>query len=117
MKNIFLALILIGMTACQNVPVWRYGMFERPVGNGNYPPLYISGWKDGCESGAQASANHLYRMRYKFKQNWQLISNPLYRNGWENAYNQCRKYILQHNMNTERASQTETEEKSLWAWK
>lgn len=118
MKNIFLAIIvLVTVTSCQNVPVWKYSMFDRPAGNYNYPPLYLSGWRDGCESGAQASANHFYRMKYQFKQDWQLISNQVYRTGWDNAYNQCRKYVLQHNMNTEHAFNQPKEETNLWAWK
>ncbi len=112
-------LILIAITGCQNIPAWKYSMFDRPAGNYNYPPLYLSGWRDGCESGAQASANHFYRMKYKFKQDWQLISDQVYRTGWDNAYNQCRKYILQHNMNIEHAAQQpqQEEESNLWAWK
>ena len=84
--------------ACHNVPMWKYSMFERPEGNYPYPPMYIKGWKDGCESGAEASANHIYRIRYKFRQDWQLLNNREYIAGWETAYNHCRKYVLQHNL-------------------
>jgi len=98
MKKILLLTTLSLLTACHNVPAWKYSMFERPVGNKNYPPEYIQGWKDGCQSGAEASANHLYRFRYKFQQDWKMLDNRLYVNGWENAYNQCRKYVLQHNL-------------------
>lgn len=99
MKKIILITILtIATTGCQNVPVWKYSMFDRPAGNKNYPTEYIQGWQDGCESGADASANHLYAFKYKFRQDWTMLNNPTYVNGWENAYNQCRKYVLQHNM-------------------
>lgn len=97
-KALILLALATSLMACQNVPVWQYGMFERPAGNKNYPPLYIQGWQDGCESGAEASANHFYRIKYKFRQDWQLLSEPLYVNGWNNAYNHCRKYVLQHNL-------------------
>lgn len=119
LKIIAILFLTLGVSACQNVPVWKYSMFERPAGNGNYPPLYIEGWKDGCESGAQASANSFYRIQYKFKQNWQLITDPVYKNGWDNAYNQCRKYILQQNMNTEDEVETADSEESgnLWVWR
>lgn len=99
MKKIILYVILsLGLSACQNVPVWKYSMFERPEGGGNYPPLYLEGWQDGCESGADASANHLYKFKYSFRQKWQLLNNAAYVNGWENAYSHCRKYVLQHNL-------------------
>ena len=97
-KTLLIILSLSILSACHNVPMWKYSMFERPVGNGNYPPLYIKGWQDGCESGAQASANHLYRFKYKFTQDWKLLNNPMYMNGWDRAYSHCRKYVLQHNL-------------------
>ncbi len=97
-KIVLMIALLTSVTACHNVPVWQYGMFKRPAGNQPYAPLYITGWQDGCESGAQASSTYLYRMRYSFKQDWQLLNNAYYVNGWDAAYNQCRKYILQHNL-------------------
>jgi hypothetical protein len=97
-KIILITACVLSLTACQNVPAWKYGMFERPEGNKNYPPVYISGWKDGCESGAEASANHLYRFKYKFRQDWKMLNDQIYVSGWENAYNHCRKYVLQHNL-------------------
>lgn len=97
-KKITLLLVLSLLTACHNVPVWQYSMFKRPAGNHPYAPLYIKGWQDGCESGAEASATYLYRLRYHFKQDWKLLNNAYYTNGWDAAYNHCRKYILQHNL-------------------
>jgi len=98
MQHRFTALsILILCTACHNIPLWKYDIFERPEGNGVYPEMYLTGWKDGCESGANASSNRLYRMRYKFKQDWELMSEGEYVKGWEDSYNFCRKYILQYN--------------------
>ncbi len=98
MQRVIILLSLLFLSACHNVPAWKYSMFDGPESNKNYPPLYISGWQDGCESGAQASANHLYRLRYKFKQDWRLLENKTYISGWENAYSHCRKYVLQHNL-------------------
>lgn len=97
-KTLLLLSLLIPLAACHNVPVWKYSMFKGPQGNQAYAPLYIKGWQDGCESGAEASSSYLYRLRYSFKQDWQLLNDPYYVNGWEAAYNQCRKYILQHNL-------------------
>ncbi len=102
MKKIILILIIainiFSLSACNNVPVWKYSMFKRPSNNNYYPPLYLKGWQDGCESGAQASSNYFYRAKYEFKQDWRLLNNPTYINGWEDSYNQCRKYILQNNL-------------------
>lgn len=91
-------LCLLTLSACHNAPVWQYNMFKQPNGKGNYPPIYVKGWQDGCESGAEASATHFYRAFYQFKQDWSLLNDPYYVRGWENAYNHCRKYILQHNL-------------------
>jgi hypothetical protein len=96
--KLVIAICLMNITACENVPMWKYDMFKRPAGNSPYPPMYIKGWQDGCESGAQASANYLYRLKYKFKQDWELLDNREYMTGWDNAYNHCRKYLLQHNL-------------------
>ena len=98
-KTLLILLCTCTLAACHNVPAWQYNMFERPAGNKEYPAEYLSGWKDGCESGAEASANHLYRFRYEFRQDWSKLNNQTYISGWENAYDYCRKYVLQHNLN------------------
>ncbi|MCH2037212.1 MAG: hypothetical protein MK137_01290, partial [Rickettsiales bacterium] len=88
------------ISSCHNVPAWKVGIFERPPGDKEYPEMYLKGWQDGCESGADASANYLFKWKYKFRQDWQLLDNKLYVNGWEDAYNHCRLYVLQHNLKT-----------------
>tara|TARA_B100001564_G_scaffold347324_1_gene347956 strand:+ start:126 stop:449 length:324 start_codon:yes stop_codon:yes gene_type:complete len=92
-------LALLVLSGCHNVPMWKYDMFKRPYGNKPYPAEYIQGWQDGCESGAEASATHFYRLKYEFRQDWSMLNNTLYVSGWESAYNHCRKYVLQHNLN------------------
>lgn len=99
MKKFLFIISLITLSACHNVPAWKYDMFKKPVGNGQYPKEYIQGWQDGCESGAEASANHFYRFKYEFRQNWEMLKNNTYVRGWETAYDHCRKYVLQHNLN------------------
>lgn len=96
--------ITIAITGCEtltplshNVPIWRSWMFEGPPPGRDYPPLYSKGWIDGCESGAASSATHLYKFRYKFRQNWQLVSDTTYRRGWDDAWKYCTTYILKHN--------------------
>jgi hypothetical protein len=97
-RILLIVVCFLSLAACQNVPIWQYRMFERPPGNKPYPPMYLKGWQDGCESGAQASGNYLYRLKYKFRQDWELLDDQEYVNGWENAYDHCRKYILQQNL-------------------
>ncbi len=99
-KNIAMVVVLAGLTACHNVPVWQQGMFDGPIDGQEHPPLYVTGWKDGCETGAASSATYLYRMRYNFRQDWKLAQNDIYHKGWKDAYDYCRKYILQHNLST-----------------
>jgi hypothetical protein len=97
----FCSLVLVlTLTACQNVPYWQREMFDHPPGNRQYHPNYIKGWQDGCESGAQASANHMYRFIYKYRQDWRLLNDAQYVKGWDDAYNQCQKYLYQHNLKT-----------------
>jgi hypothetical protein len=75
-------------------------MFQKPPGNRMYHADYVKGWQDGCESGAQSAANHLFRFKYKYRQDWRMLDNQQYVSGWEAAYSHCRKYIYQHNMET-----------------
>jgi hypothetical protein len=105
MKLLYLILpLIIALSGCSsiipghNVPIWKYKLFKRPPDNQDYPPLYITGWQHGCESGAEASANYLYRLKYKFKQDWSLLGNTYYVRGWEDSYNYCRKYVLRQNL-------------------
>lgn len=101
MKNLLLIILIIScIPSCQNVPIWQYGMFKHPPGNASYHPDYIKGWQDGCESGADVSSNYFYRLRHEFRQDPLMLNNSQYVNGWQNAYDHCRRYILQHNLNT-----------------
>lgn len=93
-----IGMMVLVLAGCHNVPLYRYDMFEKPPGDKEYSANYVLGWKDGCESGAQASANHLYRFVYKFKQDWRMLSDAQYSIGWEDSYNYCRKYVLAHNL-------------------
>lgn len=96
--KIWIGLIVLVLTGCHNVPLWRYDIFERPPTPGNYSEDFLEGWRHGCESGAEASANYLYRNKYKFTQDWKKLDNNEYVKGWEHSYNFCRKYIFQNNI-------------------
>jgi hypothetical protein len=104
-RNLLLTAFILSLAGCSyiplnNMPVWKYDIFERPPDNKEYPDAYITGWQHGCESGAQASSNHMYRLKYQFKQDWKMLNTPDYTKGWEDAYNLCRKYVLQQNLGT-----------------
>ena len=92
-------LLLFSLLSCENMPYWQKNMMKYPPNSKhiNYSKVYLKGWREGCESGSLASANNLYRLKYKYKQDWKLLHNPTYVNAWEKAYNQCRKYVFQHN--------------------
>lgn len=53
------------------------------------PPEYQQGWKDGCETGRAAYANHFYKMFLDFKQDEDLSQNPIYYQVWKDAYLYC----------------------------
>lgn len=73
-------------------------MYEGPpnADERDYPPLYVEGWKHGCESGVSAQVNHFYKFKYKFKQDYQLAQNSVYYKGWKDSFDYCQKYINQY---------------------
>ena len=75
----------------------HYTMFDGPPQGGDYPALYLQGWRDGCETGAASSADNIYKYRRLFKQDWQLAQNDTYHQGWKQAYSYCRKKVLAEN--------------------
>lgn len=56
------------------------------------PPEYVQGWRDGCETGRSAYANHFYKMFLTVKQDEQLAQNPVYYQVWKDAYLYCWFY-------------------------
>ncbi|MEM7617657.1 MAG: hypothetical protein AAF195_04680, partial [Pseudomonadota bacterium] len=99
-KISLLVAMAFSLVACHNVPIWNQDMFAKPPGNKQYPNKYVTGWQHGCVSGAEASANHFYRWKYKFTQDWRLLNNNYYVKGWEDSYDYCRQFVAQHNIRT-----------------
>lgn len=101
MKHVLLLLIIAFLSGCigKNVPTWREWMFDHPPGGAEkYPPLYVKGWQDGCETAGASTANHMYKFKFTYRQDEELThtSKP-YAKGWDDAYLYCTSYLLQHN--------------------
>jgi hypothetical protein len=94
--RIVLAIILLSLTACQVGPPWQQWMFEGPPPGQKYSDMYVSGWKDGCETGVSASSNHWYKQFYHFRQDPILAQNRVYYKGWKDALSYCNRYIYQY---------------------
>jgi len=85
-----------GGVAARPGPPWQAWMFDGPPPGREYTPLYVQGWKDGCESGTSASSNQWYKMFYKFKQGAILAQNRVYYKGWKDSFDYCQRYIYQY---------------------
>lgn len=99
MKWIIMLCIVVLLAGCRTGPPWQAWRFEGPqdMDEREYPPLYIQGWQDGCESGTSGSANHYYKFFYKFKQDATLAQNRIYYKGWKDAFDYCQRYTSQWN--------------------
>ncbi len=95
MMRIALILCLFLIQGCVAAPPWQTWMFEGPPAGKEYHPLYVQGWKDGCETGTSANTNHWYKFHYKFKQDSTLAQDQVYYKGWKDAFNYCGRYIYQ----------------------
>ncbi len=90
----FIVLLLVGCTA---VPPWQRWMQEGPPKREGveYPPLYVEGWVDGCETGISATANQWYKFSYKFQQDPILAQDRIYYRGWKDAFDYCQRFQYQ----------------------
>lgn len=77
--------LALALSGCAK-PLLLY--FEEPEG----PPDYVQGWHDGCDSGIGAGGGFFAKMMYSFKKDPEMISNSLYRQGWNEAQLYCRFY-------------------------
>jgi hypothetical protein len=95
-KNIFAISICLLLVACNRTPdgeiSWQPNSLDLtpPVG----PPEYQQGWSDGCESGAQAYANSVYKTfkAFEFKYDTKLARNNMYQQIWKDAFIYCAIY-------------------------
>ncbi len=99
-KHLGVIWVLLFLEACgHNTPLWREWMFEHPPGGAaRYLETYVKGWQDGCYTAGGATANHMYKFKFGYRQDEDLANNDkTYRKGWDDAYLYCTSYILQHN--------------------
>ncbi len=98
---LFLALLLQGCWALgMSGHAQKAGIFYQPPTPGDYPPYYLMGWKDGCQTGAASSADNVYKYRRLFTQDWRLAQDDTYYQGWKDSYDHCRKYFLKQDSST-----------------
>ncbi len=99
MKGKWLGLVILALvvSACYPMPIWKINILDGPpdMDEQTYPPLYVEGWKAGCETGISAQTNNYYKFQYKWKQDWELAQNVVYYKGWKDAFNYCQRYINQ----------------------
>jgi hypothetical protein len=90
--------VLLSVSACRSGAPWKSWMYDGPpdADKRAYPPLYVQGWKDGCESGVSAQTTLYYKFQHHFRQDWQLAQNEVYYKGWKDAFDYCQKYTNQY---------------------
>jgi hypothetical protein len=67
-------------------------LFEYPVDGKPHAQKYVYGWQDGCRTGVAASSRREYSLRRNFIHNWDLVADPRYNKGWNDAFEYCRQY-------------------------
>ncbi len=85
--------MLMSIAACEHSPYRPrpWGIGDAPPG----PPEFRKGWEDGCDTGIGAYGNDFYKVFYTYKQDLNLIQNPVYYRAWKDAYTYCRWYTEQ----------------------
>lgn len=96
MRRIITFIMIMLLSGCGAGPPWKTWMFEGPPPGQDYTPLYVDGWKDGCETGVSATTNHFYKFQYDFKQDPIRAQNRVYYKGWKDAFDYCQRYIYQY---------------------
>lgn len=97
-KYILIFAVVMMLSGCQAGPPWSSWIYDGPPEKEGveYPPLYVKGWQDGCESGTSSTATHWYKFHYSFRQDWKLAQNRVYYKGWKDAFDYCQRYIYQY---------------------
>ena len=60
------------------------------------PENYRQGYKDGCESGYSGYGNSFNKMFWKWRQDPELVSDPVYYQIWKDAYSYCAYMAMIH---------------------
>jgi len=97
MKLILIIIMVASLASCRAGPPWMKWRFDGPPPGKEYTPLYVEGWKDGCETGTAVSATSFYKFFHNFKQDAIKAQNRVYYKGWKDAYDFCQRYLYQYN--------------------
>ncbi len=60
------------------------------------PAIYRQGYKEGCESGNSGYGNNFNKMWFTWKQDPNLVLNPVYYQVWKDAYAFCAYQQMQN---------------------
>ncbi len=92
-KHIIIVVLFMSLAACNRTPEGKISWqpnnlnLNPPPG----PPEYQQGWSDGCESGANAYSNTVYKTfkAFEFRMDPKLRSNKFYYQVWKDAFLYC----------------------------
>lgn len=99
MKNflkIFVLILVLNLAACNRTAdgeiSWQPNSLDLTPPPG--PPEYQKGWSEGCESGANAYSNTVYKSfrAFDFKFDPALRNNKVYYQIWKDAFLYCSIY-------------------------
>ena len=97
MKHTMILTLVFLLSGCYSGSPWMQSMMEAPpqrkgMPKEEYPPLYVQGWQDGCETGISSNTNSVQKFFYKYKQNANLVMNDIYYRGWKDSFDYCQRY-------------------------
>lgn len=96
MQHFLVLSVMLLVSGCYSGAPWMQSMMDGPPQydgkNKDLPPLYIKGWKDGCETGISANTNSVSKFFYSYKQDAKLVLNDTYYRGWKDSFDYCQRY-------------------------
>ncbi len=96
MKYALVIAVILLTSACSGAP-WMRSMMDGPpkrkgMQDEEYPPLYVKGWQDGCETGISSNTTSVAKFFYAYKQDAKLVMNDIYYRGWKDSFDYCQRY-------------------------
>jgi hypothetical protein len=77
-------------------PVRHFNFVETLLAS-DAPNEIKQGTYDGCQTAIWSRGNHFYRVSAEYKQDSEMIKNPIYSYSWQRAYIQCFMIITVNN--------------------
>lgn len=91
-KYLLSCLSVMLLSACASIPPGA--VLEREIaGVSSQPPMFVNGYRDGCQSGLSAGGN----TTFQYAKNLQNANNPQYKLGWEDGFRICQSRQVQRN--------------------